>query len=88
MVIDNIPPSLINLNSGDVSLVSNVGWLEETSIRKIIMESVSVTEFMTPVGKDGINGADGQDYVLTEADKAEIVASVLEALPKAEEMSV
>jgi hypothetical protein len=32
-------------------------------------------------GKDGSKGADGKDYVLTEADKAEMVSAVVAALP-------
>jgi hypothetical protein len=36
-------------------------------------------------GKDGINGKDGKDYILTEEDKAEIAQLALAAMPAAED---
>lgn len=33
-------------------------------------------------GKDGVNGKDGENYILTDADKAEIVSKVLDELPE------
>ena len=35
---------------------------------------------------DGKDGVDGKDYVLTEADKQEIVNLVLQALPNSEDV--
>lgn len=35
-------------------------------------------------GKDGANGKDGDDYILTDADKTEIANAVLDALETAE----
>lgn len=35
-------------------------------------------------GKDGKDGKDGENYVLTQADKAEIAQLVLAAMPDAE----
>lgn len=46
---------------------------------------VSVLQVKDPNGNwvniPSIKGADGKDYVLTEADKAEIVATVIAELP-------
>lgn len=41
----------------------------------------------TGVRAQGINGEDGDNYILTEADKAEIALTVLEALPDGDEVS-
>lgn len=38
-------------------------------------------------GKDGADGKDGDNYILTEADKAEIALTVLAALPDGDEVS-
>ena len=39
------------------------------------------------VGPKGEDGKDGENYVLTEEDKAEIAQLVLAALPSSEEVS-
>lgn len=39
----------------------------------------------TPEQLEALKGEDGNDYILTDADKAELVAAVLAQLPKAEE---
>ena len=39
-------------------------------------------------GKNGLDGTDGKDYILTNADKAEIANIVLSNLPIAEDISV
>ena len=47
---------------------------------------VTITDVNGAHTFDVMNGADGKDYVLTEADKSEIVESVLNSIPNGDEV--
>jgi hypothetical protein len=52
-----------------------------TAINTALAQAKASGEFDGKDGATGQPGKDGQDYVLTDADRTEIAASVLEALP-------
>ena len=79
------------LASGGGGYVDLTGYATETYVKQAIEaafdEAKASGDFKGEPGEPGAPGAPGQDYVLTEADKQEIVADVLSAIPLAEGVS-
>lgn len=52
------------------------------AVLRIRDESGNITEVAVIRGEKGDKGDKGEDYIITEADKQEIVERVITALPK------
>jgi hypothetical protein len=59
----------------------------EVVITNVGTEQDAVLNFTIPTGDSGIDGKDGEDYILTDDDKSEIAQLVLASFPVSEEVS-